>query len=249
MQDLRILGSKVTSLTVDELHQEIKCIIDKNRKELILHTNVHGINLAQKHKWLKGFRNSAYIVHCDGAGVVWGARMLGFHIPGRITYADWLWELAAFCELNHLSMYFLGAKPGIAEKAAKNLLKKFSNLKILGTYHGYFDKKGPESKMVIALLNELKPDILLVGFGMPEQERWIKENWSQISAHVFLAGGACFDYLSGSVRRCPKWLANSGFEWLFRLLLEPRRLFVRYVIGNPKFVFQVILEKLGFLKY
>ena len=146
MHELMILGNKVTSLTVDELHLEIKSVIAQKRKELILNTNVHGINLAQKHKWLKDLRNNAYIVHCDGAGVIWGARVLGFHVPCRITYADWLWELAAFCESNDLSMYFLGAKPGIAEKAANNLVAKHPKLRIQERTMDIFGRKALKLK-------------------------------------------------------------------------------------------------------
>ena len=243
-----ILGNKVTSLTVDELHKEIKSTILKDGKELILNTNTHGMNLAYKHQWLRDFRNSAKIVHCDGSGVIWAARILGFRIDCRITVHDWISDLANLCQSNDFSLYFLGAKPGIAERAAQNLLKTHLRLRIVGTHHGYFMKEGSESVRVINRINEVKPDILIVGFGMPDQEKWIKENWGQIQAHVFLAGGGCFDVLSGALPRCPKFFANLGFEWLFRLSSEPKRLFNRYIIGNTRFMFHVFLEKAAFFR-
>jgi N-acetylglucosaminyldiphosphoundecaprenol N-acetyl-beta-D-mannosaminyltransferase len=244
MKSISILGNKVTTITVDELHEEIKKIIVNDRKELVLHTNVHGINLAEKYKWLKDFRNEAYIVHCDGAGVILGAMILGFDIPCRITYADWMWQLSEYCELNGVSMYFLGGKVDVAEKAATKLRQQYPKLKIVGVHHGYFVKEGPESKHVVSAINSVKPDVLLVGFGMPEQENWIRKNWKGIDAHVFMACGACFDMIANIMPRCPKWWAEHNLEWFFRLLVEPRRLFTRYVVGNPKFMFRVVLERL-----
>lgn len=248
MKSITILGNKVTAITVDELHEEINKIIGSGRKELVLHTNVHGINLAEKYKWLKDFRNDAYIVHCDGVGVIVGAKILGLSIPCRITYADWMWQLSEYCESKGFSIYFLGAKANVAEKAARKLCQRYQRLNIVGVHHGYFVKSGPESQHVINAINSVKPDILLVAFGMPEQEKWIRDNWKNIDACVFLAGGACFDMIAGIMPRCPKWWADHGLEWLFRLLLEPRRLFGRYIMGNPTFVFNVILEWLGLFK-
>jgi N-acetylglucosaminyldiphosphoundecaprenol N-acetyl-beta-D-mannosaminyltransferase len=95
---------------------------------------------------------------------------------------------------------------------------------------------------VLEEINQLSPDILLVGFGMPRQEKWLSENWEQIHAHVFLTGGAVFDYVSGEVKRAPKWMTDHGFEWLGRLIIEPGRLWKRYILGLPYFLFLVLKE-------
>ena len=245
MEDYKILGNKVTAITSEQLNQEVKSIILQNRKELILNTNVHGINLAQKHPWLKQFRNLAAIVHCDGAGVMLGLRILGLSVPCRITIHGWMASLAELCVKNDFSMFFLGARPGIAELAAGNIRDRYPGLRIIGTHHGYFEKTGKESDLVVSAINKLRPDIVIVGFGMPIQEKWIKENWEKIDAHIFVPGGGCFNFLSGAMPTCPKWLANMGFEWLFRLASEPRRLFVRYVWGNSRFLLDVFKEKIA----
>lgn len=246
MKNYMILGNKITAITIEQLNEEIKSIILNNGKELILHANIHGINLAERNIWLKKFRNEAKIVHCDGAGIILGLRILGIKIPSkiRITVHYWMWSLAYFCVLNNFSMYFLGGRPGITEQAAKNLRGSFSNLSIVGTHHGYFDKIGAESQDLVSAINKVKPDILIVGFGMPIQEKWIKDNWKNIDTHVLVAGGGCFDFLSGIKPTCPEWLAGYGLEWLFRLIVEPRRLFTRYIFGNPLFLVRVILERL-----
>jgi len=245
-----ILGVQVWPLTVESLHQKIDRIIQAQEHKLVLNVNVHCLNLACRQSWLRDFLNSAAIVFCDGSGVMLGARMLGYYIPERITYADWTWQLAAFAERCGFTFFFLGAKPGIAERAAARLKNRFPNLRIVGTHHGYFDKtaSGSENEAVIQKINALKPHILIVAFGMPLQERWLMENWDRIDAHVALTGGAVFDYISGNLRRPPRWMTDHGLEWLGRLVIEPRRLWQRYILGNPLFLWRVLKQRLGILK-
>jgi N-acetylglucosaminyldiphosphoundecaprenol N-acetyl-beta-D-mannosaminyltransferase len=187
----------------------------------------------------------AGIVFCDGYGVVLGARILGARIPARITYAEWMWSLSALCEEQGFSCFFLGAKEGIAAQAARKLQAAYPGLKIVGVRNGFFQMSGPENDAVVDQINKARPDILVLGLGMPIQERWLWENWGGIDAHVALTGGACFDFVSGAVKRAPRWMADNGLEWLYRLVLEPRRMFSRYVIGNPFFLWRVIRQRIS----
>lgn len=242
---VNLLGIAVDPLTVAQLHDEIAGIVEAGDKALVLNVNVHAMNLAYRQPWLRDLFNAARVVFCDGAGVMLGARLLGETIPQRITYADWMWQLAGFAQSRSYSLFFLGAQEGIAERAAGELLARFPALRIVGTHHGYFAKTGPENERVIELINSARPNILVVAFGMPLQERWLCENWEKIEANVFLTGGACFDYVAGAVSRCPRWMADNGLEWLYRLLIEPRRMFTRYVIGNPLFIWRVLAQRYG----
>jgi N-acetylglucosaminyldiphosphoundecaprenol N-acetyl-beta-D-mannosaminyltransferase len=240
-----ILGVKVNPLTVHQLHEHLAQAIDDNRHEFVLHVNVHGLNLAGELPWLHEFLNQANIVFCDGAGVILGARILGHHIPERITYADWIWQLAEFAALRDYSLYFLGAQPEVAQKAAEQLRAKVPNLHIAGVYHGYFDKTPghPANEAVLADINQVQPNILLVGMGMPLQEMWLRDNWECINANVALTGGAVFDYVSGNLQRAPQWMTDNGLEWLGRLVIEPDRLWKRYILGNPRFLWNVLRQK------
>lgn len=251
LQICSILGVKVVPLILSELHHYIAASVDNARHTLVLHVNVHGLNLAYRDTTFRRFLNQGDIVFCDGAGVVLGARILGCHIPYRITYADWTWQLAEFAEPRGFTFFFLGARPGIAGKAASRLKERFPKLRIVGTHHGYFDKTpgSPENEAVIAQINALNPNILIVGFGMPMQEYWLMENWERLDANVALTGGAVFDYISGELHRGPKWMTDHGLEWLARLLIEPRRLWKRYLIGNPLFMWRVLKQKLGLLHF
>ena len=175
-----------------------------------------------------------------------GARILGQHIPERITYADWMWQLAEFAAARGYSFYFLGAKPGIAQTAADRMIERFPELKIAGVRDGYFNKDNghPDNEAVLADINAARPNILVVGMGMPMQERWLLDNWNRIDANIALTGGAVFDYISGDLKRAPTWMTDNGLEWLGRLLIEPRRLWQRYIVGNPVFLARVIRERL-----
>lgn len=241
-----ILGVHVHPLTVSELHDRIAQAIEGHRHELVLNVNVHCLNLAAENPWLRDFLNRSEIVFCDGAGVILGARILGHAIPERITYADWTWQLANFAEQHGYSLFFLGAKPGIAQKAADNLRAVHPNLIIAGVQDGYFEKSPghPQNQAVISAINDARPHILLIGMGMPLQEEWLCQNWDRIQTNVALTGGAVFDYLSGELTRAPRWMTDNGLEWLGRLVIEPQRLWKRYLVGNPQFIWRVLKQKI-----
>ena len=234
-------------LTVDELHQEIGRLVRGGRLGLVLNANAHCLNLCYEDPKLRDFLNGAEVVFCDGAGVMLAARMLGRRIPQRITYADWIWQLADLAAAQGFSLYLLGARPGVAREGAMRLRERYPDLEIAGVRHGYFDHSAgsPENEAVVEEIKASAPDILLVGLGMPLQERWLMENIDRLDAGVALTGGAVFDYVSGRLRRGPRLLRENGFEWLARLLAEPRRLWRRYLIGNPLFLLRVLRQRLG----
>lgn len=246
---IRMLGVQLSLLSKEELLHTLGEIVASGNKGIILSGNVHSFNLAYQYKWLRDFFNQADIVRLDGAGLAVGAKILGFKTPKRLTWADFAWDLAEFAESRGFTFFFLGARPGVADKAAARLKERFPDLRIVGTHHGYFDKTpgSPENEAVIRRINAVKPNILIVGFGMPLQERWLMENWDRIEANVALTGGAVFDYVSGELRRPPRWMTDHGLEWLGRLIIEPRRLWKRYLIGNPLFLWRVLKQRLGLL--
>jgi N-acetylglucosaminyldiphosphoundecaprenol N-acetyl-beta-D-mannosaminyltransferase len=241
-----VLGVGVDPVTVEGLHREVGRLIRNEHRGSVLNVNVHCLNLCYDDPELRGFLNGADIVFCDGAGVMLAARLLGRRIPERITYADWAWRLAAFAEAEGFSVYLLGARSGVAQEAARRLQARYPDLQIVGVRHGFFDHAAgsPENEAVVKVINGLRPDILLVGMGMPLQEYWLMENRNRLEVGVVLTGGAVFDYVSGGLRRGPRVLTDSGFEWLARLLIEPRRLWRRYLIGNFLFLLRVLRQRL-----
>ena len=243
---VNVLGVGVDPVTVEELHAGIKRLLEGGRRGTVLNVNANCLNLIYEDAALRGFFDDADVVFCDGSGVMLAARLLGGRIPERITYADWAWRLAAFAEAEGLSLFLLGARPGVAKRAAQEFLARHPCLNITGIGHGHFDHTpgSEENEAVLREVNAAGPDILIVGMGMPLQERWLMENRSRLDAGVTLTGGAVFDYVSGGLRRGPRLLTDNGFEWLARLLVEPRRLWRRYLLGNPLFLLRVLRQLL-----
>jgi N-acetylglucosaminyldiphosphoundecaprenol N-acetyl-beta-D-mannosaminyltransferase len=242
-----ILGVRVHTLRLDELLATIANIIATRQRAIIGYANIHALNLAYEVPWFRAFLNQSDIVFCDGFGVKWGARLLGARIPERFTAPDCMARLAASACQQDFSLFFFGARHGVAQKAAEILQAAAPGLRIAGVHHGYFDKTlgGAENKAVIRSINAARPALLIVGFGMPTQERWLMENWDRLEVNVALTAGAVFDHMTGEVTRAPAWMTDHGLEWLGRLAVEPRRLWRRYLIGNPLFLARVLRQRLG----
>jgi N-acetylglucosaminyldiphosphoundecaprenol N-acetyl-beta-D-mannosaminyltransferase len=248
MVNYRDLGScflefNLFNQTLTNLLQIIEKLVLYKKKSKIMYLNIHVVNEAFKNKRLKEILNSADILYCDGEGVRIGAEIFGKHIPHRMTGADWIYDLCNMCEKKGLSLFIVGARPGVTETGIHVLKTRFPKLKIAGYHHGYFNKYGTENDAVINTINKSKVDILLVGFGTPLQETWMDENFKSLNVPVIWAMGAVMDYVSGTVRRAPAWIHKNGMEWLFRLYLEPGRMWKRYFIGNAVFFYRILKER------
>lgn len=243
--EIKILNTKFYKLTVQDLIEYIVDAGSNDRKTIIAHTNTRGMNFSCQFPWYHNFINQADLVFCDGVGVILGAKILGYEIESvhRMTCPDYIENLALSCEEKNISLFLLAGAPGITDKAIEKLKIIAPNLAVVG-HHGYFQKSGHENDTVIEKINRFKPDILYIGFGMPLQERWILDNLDRIDARVFLPLGACLDFYTNSLPRGPRWLTDNGFEWLTRLVTEPTRLWHRYIVGNPLFLYRVLKERL-----
>lgn len=243
-EKIKILDIRINTFTINSLNELISSICLNGRKSIIANVNVHAINLACEQNWLRDFFNKSDYVFCDGHGVMLGAQLQGKRLPQKITYAHWFPIFCSFCVTKDLSLYFLGGRPGVANKAKENLVASYPGLKVVGTHDGYFNKTmdSTENQEVIDDINSKKPNVVLVSFGMPLQEKWLSENWNKVNANVALTGGAALDYMAGIAKRPPHWLTSFGFEWLGRMFYEPNRLWKRYLIGNPQFITRIILE-------
>ena len=246
VERIEILGVKVGVSHPDEVLNYIENVIRKSRRALIANVNVHALNLAYEQDWFRLFLNKADLVFCDGMGVRLGAQLLGFDLPERFTPADWIWRLAALSEHDEFSLFLLGSQPGVVENAAQVLVERFPKLKIAGTHHGFFDKTpgSIENSKVLDLINTTSSDILLVGFGMPLQERWLQENWPHIQVNIAIPCGALFEYLSGDLPRGPRWMTEHYLEWLARILISPHRYLKRYLNDIPIFLYRILKQRL-----
>ena len=242
MKEIKILNSRVHLISVEYLHMHIRDSILNDNKRIIGNLNIHAANIAFKSHLYRRFLNECSLIFCDGKGIQLGAWLLGKDIPEHITYHTWTWQLLKFCEEKNFSLFFLGSKDGVGQKAIVNMKKKYPKLK-LSCHHGYFDKNGDENGKVIEMINKFNPNIIIVGFGMPLQEKWILENKENINTNIFLNGGAFLEWMSGNQKQAPAILTSLGLEWFYRLMKEPRRLFHRYVIGNPLFIYRILKQR------
>jgi N-acetylglucosaminyldiphosphoundecaprenol N-acetyl-beta-D-mannosaminyltransferase len=242
---IEVLGVAIAPLSLRQILAIIQHTVAHRQRLLITYVNAHALNVASTTPWFRMFLNQCDIVFCDGFGVKWGARLLGYHIPQRFTPPDWIDRLAHMASQHGFSLFLVGSRPGIAAKTANLLQARYPDLRIVGTHHGYFDKTpdSQENTAVVQAINASSPDILIVGLGTLLQEQWLKENWQHIDARVALTVGAAFDYVSGEVVRGPKWMTDHGLEWLSRLVIEPRRLWRRYVVGNPLFLWRIFKQR------
>lgn len=244
--EIRIIGTKLSLINKSELLKLIISRIQAGSRLVVGSGNIHSFNLAFKNRRLRRFLNHADVVRLDGAGLRLGARMLGVETPLRMTWADLGWDIAQLCESNELRIYFLGNKAGSAKKAAKTLLATHPGLNIVGCMNGYFRKEfnHPENILVIKRINQAQPHVLLVGMGIPAQEFWLEENMTRLDPPVIMTAGAAFEWIAGEKKRAPQWMLKMGLEWLWRLRIEPKRLFMRYVVGNPIFLLRVLRQRI-----
>ena len=244
-EEVRLLNTKFHKITVQELIDYIVEAAKIEKKTIVGNVNVRGMNFSYELPWYRDFFNNADLVVCDGFGLLLGARLLGYSVKWvhRMTPPDYIEDLVLACEKNNVSLFFLGGQPGIVDNAINDFLAIAPKLKIQG-HPGHFEISGEENDAVIQQINQFKPDILYVGFGMPLQERWILDNLDRVEAHVFINLGACLDFYTKTIYRGPRWLTDHGFEWLTRLFTQPYRLWKRYLIGNPLFLYRVLKQRI-----
>ncbi|MGI8428699.1 MAG: WecB/TagA/CpsF family glycosyltransferase [Solirubrobacteraceae bacterium] len=214
----------------------------EHRTRRVMYVNAHVVNQSRATPELARALRAADIVYCDGYGVRLAARVLKLPVPHRMTGADWIWTLATVCELSGQPIYLLGSEPPIAREAAERLRRSFPRLQVVGAHHGYFELDSPHNERVIEHINAHAPRIVLVGMGTPKQELWVDRYADRLDGALVWTVGALFDYVSGHIPRAPRWLADNGLEWIFRLAIEPTRMWRRYLIGNPIFLGRVASE-------
>ncbi|RWZ59071.1 glycosyltransferase [Halobacillus fulvus] len=227
------LGVDVSHSSYEELSQQIFEDIRQNRKSMIVAINPEKILKAQEDPSLMTLLNKADYQIPDGVGVLLASRMNKGRIRKRITGIDMFLLLCEQASLYNKSVFLYGAKPGIAEQAKENMLKKYPNLKVSGVLDGYIK----DEQYVIDTINEAKPDILFVALGSPGQENWILNHKDELDVNVFQGVGGTFDVMSGRIKRAPALIQKLGLEWFYRLILEPWR--IKRQSRLPLFLYKV----------
>jgi N-acetylglucosaminyldiphosphoundecaprenol N-acetyl-beta-D-mannosaminyltransferase len=221
--------------TLDRIEQMVQAGRMTGRTHQVATVNTDFVVRAQFDPELRYLLQNADLLTADGMPLVWGVRFLGASLPGRVTGADLVPALAQRAAERGLSIYFLGGGPGVAAQAVDVLKKNYPGLRVAGVHSPPFR---PILEMDSSFQEEIRlarPDILLVAFGNPKQEKWIGMHGCRLGVPVMIGVGGSLDFIAGQFHRAPKWMQQAGLEWLYRLLQEPRRLFRRYAIDMAVF--------------
>lgn len=204
--------------------------------------NAASINEIIKNKELIQAYNNSDLNNIDGMSMVWALRFLGYSVPERVSCPDLAELVLKLSEENQLRVYFFGSSQQNLQLAINNLREAFPKLIIAGFRNGYFEVS--EEELIIEEINASKPDILFLGMPTPKKEFFMKNHKHQLEIKYSLGVGGLFDIFSGKTKRAPKWMQKHGFEWFYRLIQEPRRMWKRYLFGNSKFIYLILKEKI-----
>jgi N-acetylglucosaminyldiphosphoundecaprenol N-acetyl-beta-D-mannosaminyltransferase len=240
---VNILGVGVSAINMEMALQTLAEWITRCESHYVCVTTVHGVMESQRDEQLRHIHNTAGLVTPDGMPLVWLSWRLGFRHVERVYGPD---LLLAVCEHGLPQSYrhfFYGGAPSVADTLAARLQSRFPGLQVAGAYSPPFRPLTlTEDRAVVERINAVHPDIIWVGISTPKQERWMAEHVDRLNAPALIGVGAAFDFHAGLKKQAPRWMQRNGLEWFFRLLMEPRRLWRRYLINNPQFVWLVLLQ-------
>jgi N-acetylglucosaminyldiphosphoundecaprenol N-acetyl-beta-D-mannosaminyltransferase len=214
-------------------------ITDQSQASLVVTPNSEMLALAHEDRELARILNSADLATADGIGLVIASKILGEPLQERVAGFDLISSLFTELAEEDVNFYFLGGKPGVVDRAVVELKKDYPELKISGYHHGYLDRENQQQ--VIKEINQKNIDLLLVGMGVPLQEKFLDKNLADLNVGAAITVGGSFDVLAGEVERAPLWMQKAALEWFYRLLQEPSR-FGR-MLALPKFIYLVLKSK------
>jgi len=236
-----VLGVNIDVITMERAVETVLDFFEHDDIKTIYTVGPEIAMHARKDKAYEEIINDGDLITPDGVGVVWASKLNKTKLTERVGGCDLCTQLFARMKDSNKTAYFLGGAPGIAKKAKANIEQEFPGLKVVGVNDGFFDTE--REKLIIEELNQLQPDLLLVGTGAPRQEKWIAANKNKLNCRAVIGVGGSLDVYAGNVKRAPKFWVKINCEWLYRLLSEPRKRFKRQ-LRLPLFVFAVIGSKI-----
>jgi N-acetylglucosaminyldiphosphoundecaprenol N-acetyl-beta-D-mannosaminyltransferase len=247
---VNVLGVGVDAI---DMQTAVARIVDASKSrsgEYVCVTGVHGVMEAQRDPKLREILNRSLVTTPDGMPMVWLGRLAGFRRMGRVYGPELMLEICRASVADGRTHYLYGGNNGVANELADRLRERVPGIRIVGTFTPPFRPLNADEELQLSQeLEGLQPDFFWVGLSTPKQERFMAQYRGRLPAKVMLGVGAAFDMHSGRTKQAPSWMQRAGLEWLFRLLQEPRRLFKRYAVNNPTFVWRVLQQKVGLRQY
>jgi N-acetylglucosaminyldiphosphoundecaprenol N-acetyl-beta-D-mannosaminyltransferase len=245
----KLLGVRVDAVQIPDVISRMAYWIEAGQLgNYIAVTGMHGVMEAQHDAEFKRILHRASLVVADGMPLVWVGKARHFPLRRRV-YGPELME--TFCRQtgDRYSHFFYGGAPGVADDLAEALRRRFG-IRVAGSYTPPFRHLNKEEEQTLfSLLRMSRPDILWIGLSTPKQEKWMDEYRERAGIPVLVGVGAAFDFFTGRARQAPAWMREHGFEWLYRLATEPKRLWRRYLIYGSQFAWNVVLELTGIKRY
>ncbi len=240
MEAVRILGVRVDDVTMEEALQRVEAMVVAGGAHQVVTVNPEFIMRAQEDGVFRQVLDEADLAIPDGQGLLLAARFLGQPLRERVAGSDMVPALAQRSARQGHRLYLLGAAPGVAERAAAELARRYPGVQVVGTYAG--SPAVSEEDGIVARIQAARPDFLFVAYGAPAQDLWIHRNQPRLQVPVAIGIGGTLDFIAGVRKRAPVWMRRWGLEWLFRLIQEPRRW--RRMLALPRFAWRVVHSKL-----
>jgi N-acetylglucosaminyldiphosphoundecaprenol N-acetyl-beta-D-mannosaminyltransferase len=246
---VNVLGVGLSVLNLESAVVALREALAAGRRGYVTVTGVHGVIESQDDEALRQIHNRSLLTTPDGMPMVWMGRQAGHRTMGRVYGPELMEAVFAWTQKSGHTHFFYGGNTGVAEELKARLEQRFPGIKIAGTYTPPFRPLNEkELAGLAAQIRRLRPDFFWVGLSTPKQERFMAEHLDKLDVKLMLGVGAAFDFHAGRVRQAPRWIQRSGFEWLYRLGCEPRRLWRRYLRNNPRFVWGVLGQLTGLRK-
>ena len=245
MNRIHILNTNIDNYTMTETVDSVVQAIESKKQLHHVVVNAGKIVAMQKDPELRASVNECDLINADGQSVIWASKLLGHPLKERVAGIDLMENLVELSHRKGYKMYFLGAKEEIVKKVVKVFTEKYGPEIIAGFRNGYFK---PEDEEHIARdISESNAHILFVAISSPNKENFLYRNRERLAkVNLIMGVGGSFDVIAGKVKRAPKWMQKNGLEWFYRFLQEPGRMWKRYLVGNTKFIWLVLRERIKF---
>ena len=237
---IKIMGTYIDVLTMKESLARIYEIIQERKPVQHVVVNASKIVQMKSNSRLREIVNSCQMINSDGQAVVWASKVLGKPLPERVAGIDLMINIVEMAYENDFSIYFFGARQNVVETIVKKYSEEYPGLRVAGYRNGYFSER--DNKQVVKDISKSNADILFLAFSSPQKEYWLAENINKLNVPFCMGVGGSFDVVAGITQRAPVWMQKIGLEWFYRFIQEPKRMWKRYLVGNTKFIIQLVSE-------
>ncbi len=250
IEKFNVLGVAVSAMNLEIATQSVLDACSTRTKGYVCVTGVHGVTEAQSDESFRTILNGAFLNTCDGMPLVWeGRRAVGPWVQ-RVYGPDLMLKIMEATRDGKYTHFFYGGAPGVADALKAAMESRFPGVNVVGTYCPPFRPlNADEESELLALISEKKPDLFWVGLSTPKQERFMSAFLPKLETTVMFGVGAAFDFHTGRMSEAPRWMMRCGLQWLHRLCSDPKRLWKRYGIIVPTYLFRIFLQRTGLKKY